>query len=564
VFRRGAAAPQGRGRCATLAAVEANHAAVAQQPVGANLAALLGSAARSDPDGPALVDGHRRLTWARLEQESVAVAGGLAQMGVVAGNRVAILLGNRAEFVTVYLGALGAGLVAVPLNPAATTGEIVRVLADCAARVVVCEAATAPTARAAVTGLAEALQGADERLRSQAVVPEVVVVDAPALPGEHAYADLGRRTCARIPPPRDPQTLAVLLYTAGTSGRPRAAMLTHRSLLANVGQVAAISPPPVAAGDRVLGVLPLFHVYGLNAVLGQALLQGACVVLTERFDPERTLALIEAEAVTNVPLAPPALAAWADRDDLAERLSGVRTVLCGASPLPADLARRFTRASGIDVHQGYGLTEASPVVTSTLCSPSRPPKPGSVGRPVPGVQVRLVDDAGDDAGHDPGELWVRGDNLFCGYWPDRSNGPGADGWYATGDVGYVDADGDLFLVDRLKEIVIVSGFNVYPVEVEEAIGEVPGVREVAVIGAPHPAGGERVTAYVVAEQGAGTGGLPAERLADDVRAHCEARLSPFKRPSEVHVVAELPHSVTGKVAKGRLRDHEQRRAIGLE
>jgi long-chain acyl-CoA synthetase len=541
--------------------VDANDAAVAPQPVGANLAALLGSAARAHPDGPALVDERRRLTWADLEQESARVAGGLSEMGVVAGNRVAVLLGNRTEFVTAYLGALRAGLVAVPLNPAATTGEIVRVLADCTARVVVCEAATAHTARAAVTGLADALQGADEGLRARVVVPEVVVVDAPALPGEHAYADLGHGARTRIPPPRDPQALAVLLYTAGTSGRPRAAMLTHRALLANVEQVAAISPPPMTAGDRVLAVLPLFHVYGLNAVLGQALKQGACVVLAERFDAERTLALVEAESVTNVPLAPPALAAWAERDDLAERLSGVRTVLCGASALPVEVAGRFARASGLHVHQGYGLTEASPVVTSTLCTPDRPPKPGSVGRPLPGVHVRLVDDAGADAGHDPGEIWVRGDNLFSGYWPDRSGGPGPDGWYATGDVGYVDADGDLFLVDRLKEIVIVSGFNVYPVEVEETIGEVPGVSEVAVIGAADAESGERVVAYVVPEPGDRT---PADRLAEDVRAHCETRLSPFKRPREVHVVGELPHSVTGKVAKGRLRNHEQRRAMGLE
>jgi long-chain acyl-CoA synthetase len=526
-----------------------------------NLAALVAAASRARPDAEALVDSDRRLTWAQLETECSAVASALVGRGLVAGNRVAILLSNRAEFVTTYLGALSAGLVAVPLNPSSATGEIVRVLGDSQARLVVCETSTATGTRAAVAGLADALEGADEELRSRAVVPQVVVVDAPALPGEHSYGDLvvGGDGAAWVPP-RDPEALAVLLYTAGTSGRPRAAMLSHRALLANVEQAASLSPPPVGGDDRVLGVLPLFHVYGLNAVLGQALRQQACVVLADRFDPEGTLALIGRERVTNVPVAPPALVAWTRRDDLGGRLAGVRTVLSGASTLAVEVVQRFEAATGLTVHQGYGLTEAAPVVTTTLGSAQRP-KPGSVGRALPGVEVRIGDGSGPDTeDHDPGEIWVRGDNLFSGYWPAGERAPGPDGWYATGDVGYLDADGDLFLVDRLKEIVIVSGFNVYPVEIEEAIGEVEGVDEVAVVGVSDAEGVEQVVAYVVAAPDAW---VPPERLADDVRAHCEHRLAPFKRPREVRVVDELPHSVSGKVAKGRLRDTARRRAMGL-
>ncbi|MDQ4008604.1 MAG: AMP-binding protein, partial [Actinomycetota bacterium] len=518
-----------------------------------NLAALAADAATAAPDRTALVDERRHLTWAQLVEESTRVADGLSALGLIAGHRVALLLGNRAEFVTGYLAALGAGMVAVPLNPSSATGELVRVLADCTARVVVCDSATATVARAAVAGLTDALEGADEALRARTVAPRVVVVDTPALPGETAYDALGTEPLAargRAAPPQDPETLAVLLYTAGTSGRPRAAMLPHRALLANIEQTAAISPPPVGADDNVLAVLPLFHVYGLNAVLGQVLRHRACLVMAERFEVERTLDLVAEHGVTNVPIAPPAVAAWASRDDLRDRLRGVRTVLSGASPLAPEVARRFEQASGLPVHQGYGLTEAAPVVTSTLCSPGGAPKPGSVGSPLPGVEVRIVDDGGGDVGgEDPGELWVRGPNLFCGYWPDGEGAPDADGWYATGDVGYLDGDGDLFLVDRLKEIVIVSGFNVYPVEVEAAIDEVEGVAEVAVIGAPADDDqGERVVAYVVADPG-----LPdhvADGLAEAVRAHCETRLAPFKRPREVHVVERLPHSVTGKVAKG--------------
>jgi long-chain acyl-CoA synthetase len=540
--------------------VEAHDPDVVPQWPTSNLAALATAAARARPDGEALVDGRRRLTWADLARESAGVAAGLSALGLVAGHRVAILLGNRAEFVTTYLGALGAGLVAVPMNHRSPTGEIVRVLADAQARVVVCDDTTVTGTRAAVSGLADALEGADAELRARAVVPQVVVVDAPALPTEHTYADLAATVGTRVPSPQDPEALAALLYTAGTSGRPRAAMLPHRSLLANVEQAAALTPPPLERDDRVLGLVPLFHVYGLNAVLGQVLRQHACLVLAERFDVEETLALVAEESVTNIPVAPPVLSAWTQRDDLADRLSGVRTVLSGASPLAPEVARRFQEATGIPVHQGYGLTEASPVLTTTLGTGGAH-KPGSVGRPLPGVEIRIGDEDGagtDD--HDPGEIWVRGQNLFCGYWPTGEGGPGPGGWYATGDIGYLDPDGDLFLVDRMKDIVIVSGFNVYPVEVEEAIGEVTGVGEVAVIGTEDPDTGEAVVAYVVADP---VSGLADERIVVDVRAHCEARLAPFKRPREVHVVDHLPHSVTGKVAKGRLRDTEQRRAMGL-
>ena len=527
---------------------------------GSNLAALVSAAARARPEAEAVVDERRRVTWAQLAAESAEVAAGLSTRGVFAGHRVAILLANRIEFVTTYLGALGAGLVAVPLNTTSATGEVVRVLADSQPRVVVCDEGTVTSARAAVEGLADALAGADEDLRSRVVVPRIVVVDAPVLPGEQSYADLASSGRAPTPSPQDPETLAVLLYTGGTSGRPRAAMLPHRALLANVEQAASLTPPPLGPDDRVLGLLPLFHVYGLNAVLGQALRQMACVVLADRFDPERTLDLIERERVTNVPIAPPVLAAWAHREDVRHRFASVRTVLSGASPLAVEMVRRFEASTGLAVHQGYGMTEASPVVTTTLGSLGRP-KHGSVGRALPGVEVKVVDERGHDTEEgDPGEVWVRGANLFVGYWPDGHGAPGPGGWYATGDVGYLDADGDLFLVDRLQEIVIVSGFNVYPVEIEEAIAEVEGVEEVAVVGVTDDDGVEHVVAYVVADPDAW---IPAERLAGDVNAHCERRLAPFKRPADVRVVEELPHSVSGKVAKGRLRDSARRRAMGL-
>ena len=537
-----------RGGCATLT------------PVSAHLAELLTLAASEAPEHVALVDAAsgRRVTWAELDAETDRVARGLNALGLVAGYRVVLAMSNRVEFVTSYLGALRAGLVAVPVNPRSATGELVRLVADSGARVVMADGETVTTVRQAVAGLQDALVGADEELVRSTVVPRIVVVGVPAVPGETTYAALLDAAGTEAPVVRDPERLAVLLYTSGTSGRPRAAMLSHRALLANIEQAARVDPPTLGGDDVVFGVLPLFHVYGLNAVLGQVLRQRARLVLVDGFDVEDSLAVIEDEAVTVLPVAPPVFAYWQAVHDLEDRLSGVRLVLSGSAPLSGALVDLFERRTGIAVHQGYGLTEAAPVVTSTLRSAR--PKPGSVGAALDGIEIRLVDDSGHPPdGEDPGEIWIRGANLFSGYWPGGEDGPDADGWYATGDVGFLDGDGDLFLVDRLKDLVIVSGFNVYPFEVEEVVAEVDGVAEAAVIGTPHPQTGEAVVAYV---KPSGTRYTP-EELEERVREHCAVRLARFKRPTEVHVVAELPHTGTGKVAKGRLRERRQRRSQGL-
>ena len=528
--------------------------------VSAHLPDLLRRAATESPDRLALVDvAGRRMTWAELDAEVDAVAHGLNVRGLVAGYRVVVALGNRLEFVTTYLGILRARLVAVPVNPRSATGELVRMIADSGARLVVADAVTAIGVRQAVAGLEDALIGADDELRGRTVIPRVVVVDAPALAGEMTYAELLATPEVHLPMAGDADALAVLLYTSGTSGRPRAAMLTHRALMANVEQAAAVEPPMIHGDDVVLGVLPLFHVYGLNAVLGQVLNQGCRLVVVDGFDVEESLAIIEDEAVSVVPVAPPVFTAWLQVPDLPDRLSAVRLVLSGSAPLAPEVVAAFSERTGIPVHQGYGLTEAAPVVTSTLRSGA--PKPGSVGAALPGVEIRLVDDAGQAPdGADPGEILVRGANLFRGYWPDGSDGPDAEGWYPTGDVGFLDADGDLFLVDRLKELVIVSGFNVYPVEVEEVITELDDVAEAAVIGAEDPATGEAVVAFVRPVAGSTRS---HEDLVALVREHCATRLARFKQPRTVAVVEELPHTVTGKVAKGRLRAAQRRQDLGL-
>jgi long-chain acyl-CoA synthetase len=527
-----------------------------------DVSSLVAEAALDRPDMLAVVEsGGRSVTWAELEDEVARVATGLGAAGLVAGQRAMVAMGNRIEFVTAYLGVLRAQVVAVPVNPRATSGELARMIADSGSRVVVADEETVATVREAVSLVRAALAGEtdelDGELLQRAFEPRVYVVGAEPGEGEQAYAALRAVAPRPVPPLPDPEKLACLLYTSGTSGRPRAAMLTHRALIANIEQAAQVEPPMIHGDDVVLGVLPVFHVYGLNAVLGGVLRHRAKLVLVDHFEPQATLDLIDDEAVSVVPVAPPVFAYWLPEDHLRERLGPVRLMLSGSAPLSADLIVRFTEATGIPVHQGYGLTEASPIVTSTLCS--RELQNGSVGAALPGIEIKLLDEVGHEPeGDDPGEIWIRGENVFSGYWPDGDGGPDEDGWWGTGDVGFLDDSGDLFLVDRLKELVIVSGFNVYPVEVEDVIREADGVAEAAVIGVEDPVTVEAVVAYVVPVAGA-----DAEAVASAVREHCAVRLARFKQPSRIEVVDELPLTVTGKVQKGRLRGMERRRALGL-
>lgn len=522
---------------------------------------LVARAAEEVPERRAMVDtAGRGLTWQELEDQVAAIATALGEHGVLAGHRAMIVLGNRLEFVTTYLAVLRAQAVAVPVNPRSTPGELARMIADSGSRLVVADPESLDAVRAAVRVVSAALAGEesdlDTDLVARAVRPRVAVVDAQPHDDEVGFEDLRTDAVRPVPPLPDAEKLAVLLYTSGTSGRPRAAMLTHRALLANLAQMARVQPAVFTGDDVVLGALPLFHVYGLNAVLGNVLWHHARLVLVEHWDPISALDLIEEQGCSVLPVAPPVFHRWLAAPNLPERLGTVRLVLSGSAPLAPEVVEEFTRATGIPVHQGYGLTEAAPVVASTVCSTTLQAR--SVGAALPGIDIRLIDEMGAlIEGEDPGEIEVRGDNLFSGYWPDGSDGPDAQGWWSTGDVGFLDAAGDLFLVDRVKELVIVSGFNVYPSEVEEVLREVLGVREAAVIGVADPGTGEAVVAYVVAPE------ADPVALTAAIREHAADRLAGFKRPTRIEVVDELPLTVTGKVQKGRLRALERRRSQGL-
>lgn len=487
-----------------------------------NLASLV---AGHGADARAIHDGRRWTTWGELRGRAGALASDLGARGIGPGARVAIAWPSSVEFVTAYLGVIATGAVAVPLNPNSPLPELSAEL---------------------------------ERVRPAAVLATGVVAAA-LVPGASDLAVLDTVPAAGSAPftpvERADTDPAVLLFTSGTAGAPRAAVLTHGNLLANLRQMLAL-PGEIARPDDVgLTAVPLFHVFGLNVALGLTLATGGALALEERFDPEASLALAREIGVTSLVGVPAMFAAWADLAGAADgALASVRLAVSGAVALPAEIAARFQERTGVGLSQGYGLTEASPVVTTTLGTGRN--EPGSVGRPLPGVELRLVDETGADVLEgDPGEIWVRGPNVFGGYFEDMSATAEVltgDGWLRTGDVGVVGDEGDLYVVDRRKDLVIVSGFNVYPAEVEQVARQVPGVADAVVVGRPDPVTGEAVELFVVADA---AGPRVTE---EELRQACSASLARYKCPSAVHFVDALPRGLAGKTLRRVLR--EQRSA----
>lgn len=475
----------------------------------------------------------RPTTYGALRDQISHVRGGLVRLGVGEGDRVALLCGNGRFFVDMYFATLGLGAVVVPLNPTSPAPEIEREIATVGAKVVVVE----PVAAAAWGEI------------DRADVPSVQAVVATE-PGTVAGAELGFEELLTADPSPvvdvAPDSLAVLIFTSGTAGSPRAAMLSHGNLMSNIEQGLSAATV-VGPGDMVYGVLPMFHIFGLNVVLGLSLHCGATVVLVQRFDPSTALDTIRERNVTVIPGAPPLWLAFSHFDEApADSFAGVRLALTGAAKMPEEAMRRLRDRFGLELREGYGLTEASPVVTSSAGLPQRI---GSVGQVLQGMQVRLVDEHGDDALRgDTGEVWVKGPNVFLGYLGEpeaTARVLTADGWLRTGDIAVTDDDGYLYLVDRAKDLIIVSGFNVYPAEVEEVLAEHPAVLEVGVVGVPHPHTGEAVKAFVVLESG-------ATAHEDTLVSWCLDHLARYKCPSKILFVDELPRNVSGKLLRHTL------------
>jgi long-chain acyl-CoA synthetase len=499
-----------------------------------NIADLVTAAARRGPGHPALIGTVADLgadsaptvrTWAELDTAVNAQAKALASAGVQSGDRVVIRQQVGIGYCVAVFGVLRVGAIAIPLGTDTPAAAVSGVLADSGAAVLI---------------------GDDVVDTEVTVLPPIE--DAPADTPE--FAPVGGDT-----------DIALLCYTSGTSGAARGVMLSHRAMLSNAEQCAALRPAPVTAGDRVLLALPLSHAYGLGPGLFQVAAAGATGVLLPRFSADRALTEIERHRVTTLVGVPPMYSALLSVPDerLHAALSTVRLFTSGAAPLSANILAGMQRITGLPVYEGYGLTETGPVLTWTLVSGVA--KPGSVGRPLPGVELRIVDSDGDPlpgpsaAGEDDlpsdetggtGVVAARGPNLFSGYWPGGDHGPGEDGWFRTGDIGYLDADGDLHLVDRANDLIIVNGFNVYPHEVESVLAELDGVAEAAAVGMPDERTGETVKAVMVIDN-------TRELTTEAVVAHCAERLARFKVPTSVEFVESLPHTAAGKLARALLR-----------
>ena len=493
-------------------------------------------------DACALISRGKPTDYGTLRQQVAGLRSGLIGLGLEPGDRVAIVAGNNRYFVVSYLAALGAGLVAVPLNPTNPVVAVAHELTTVGARAVI----VGPAGRAALEGVDRATLPTVEFVIGAGFTPDggLSLDELAVVSGPDEVAPVVERRA---------DDLAVLIFTSGTAGSPRAAMLTHGNLYANIRQLLSSGGDDQVPGDVVFGVLPMFHIFGLNVVLGASLFVGSSVLLIERFDPVSALESIQQWGVTIVSGPPTMWAAWAGVPGVEPTvMSSVRLAVSGAAKLPVEVAQAVEAKYGLTLEEGYGLTEASPVVTSPRGTDA---PAGSIGIPVPGLEVRIVDSDGADVlVGDAGEIWVRGPNVFVGYWeaPEATAAVlTEDGWLRTGDVAVVDDDGFIFLVDRAKDLIIVSGFNVFPAEVEAVLAEHPAIEASAVVGVPHPYTGEAVKAYVKARPG-----IPVEE--DDVIAFCADRLPGYKCPSKVWFVDDIPRGITGKVLRFELKDAEAR------
>jgi len=521
---------------------------------------------RAHPGREALVCGSERLTYEQLQSRTDALAGGLQRLGIAKGDRVVMLLPPGWQFVTLFFALARLGAVAVPLNPQSRRRQLAKVLAEVRpAAVVVAESGTAE-APATVGAVAQA-----------AAAGCVVVVAGEAGGDGLPFASLlSGEPLAAAGEAAEPDDLAAILYTSGTTGEPKGVMHSHRGLVAPV--VASthlrrvwLHEPSPAQLARMAGLVARYGLRLLQAagrpqtfltavgghaiagieVMLQALLMGDRLILMPRFHPVETLRLVEQERVTILVAAPMALSVLVRMPGL-ERfdLSSLLIVGTGSAPCPADLARQVQARFGCAIHIGYGMTEVGGGISATSVEDSATRQAETVGRPMAGMEVRVVDEGRQPLppGH-VGELAVRGASRMLGYFgaPELTREVvDAEGWYYTGDLAVMDDQGFIRIVGRTKDVIIRGGQKIYPAEVEQFLTAHSSIREAAVVGVPGPDGDERVWAFVVLEVG-------AELTARDVLDYCRGALEAYKVPDRVHLVGELPRTEAGKVRRHELR-----------
>lgn len=535
------------------------------------LHALLDETARRHPDAVATIFGgvvggrllDAKMTYGELSRLADRFAAGLQSLGVAKGDRVALMLPNCPQFVIAFYGALRAGAVIVPVNPLYTPPELRGQLADSGAETLVVLSRLYPVAREALAGTAvKRVVVTNIKEHFPPLLRWLFTVARERKEGHRVdlrgderavrFTDLLRRAERPRPVAVEPSDLAVLQYTGGTTGTPKGAMLSHRALVANVAQCRAWHRPE--EGETGLAVMPFFHVYGLTCVMNFGIACAGALVLIPRFDLAHILLAIQKHRPKAFAGAPRIYVAVANAPDLEKYdLRSVEAFVSGSAPLPLEVQQRFERLTGGKVIEGYGLTEAAPVTHGNPRRGKR--KVGSIGLPYPDIDARIVDlETGthDLPPGEVGELVVRGPNLMDGYYgkPEETALVLRDGWLFTGDIAKMDEEGYFSIVDRKKELIIVSGYNVYPREVDEVLFAHPAVLEAAAIGVPHAAKGEVVKAFVVLRPG-------ATATADEIIAHCRRSLAPFKVPVAVEFRAELPKSLIGKVLRRQLVEEER-------
>ena len=493
-----------------------------------NLAQILSDSAQRDPEQIAIKLDDFELNYSLLDHAAMRVAGMLRAHGVQAGDRVAIMLPNVPYFPACYFGALRAGAIVVPMNVLLKQREVSFFLRDSGAKVLFVwrdfAAEAEPAAAAVGCKCIEVAAGEFEQLVFQSDPVEEMSV-------------------------RDPTDTAVVLYTSGTTGTPKGAELTHANLLRNCQ--GCLNLFDLGTGTVMLGALPLFHSFGQTCAMNATVIAGGLLTLLPRFDPAKALEIIGRDRVQvfeGVPTMYGAMLHVPDRGRC--DTSSLAVCASGGAAMPVELLRGFEAAFGCMILEGYGLSETSPV--ASFNHPDAERKPGSIGTPIEGVEMRVVDGDGKDvAAGDVGEIAIRGHNVMKGYWgrPEATAEAIPDGWFRTGDLARNDEDGYFFIVDRKKEMIIRGGYNVYPREIEEVLHEHPAVAEAAVVGIPHAELGEEVGAAVALKPGAAA-------TPEELRAFTKERVAAYKYPRHVWLVAELPKGPTGKILRREVRPPE--------
>ena len=500
-----------------------------------NLAGILTDTAARFPERTALKLDDTVVSYAALDAMSAKVAGLLADRGVAPGDRVALVMPNIPQMAFVYYGALRHGAVVVPMNPLLKAREVAYHLQDSGARIAFAWEGVA----------AEVAAGAEEAGGGTEVIP----VDSAQFLQLLAGAD-SRPGVAEV----DDDDTAVILYTSGTTGRPKGAALTHRNLLTNAR--VAQSLLDTRETDVLFGGLPFFHVFGQTAALNSAVLSGAAISLLPRFDAGKALQIIERDRVSIFEGVPTMYVGMLRHPEVRSTdLSSMRGAITGGSAMPLEVLHEFEDVFGIQLLEGYGLSETSPIVSFNVPGEGR--KAGSIGKPVSGMEVRmLAPDGAEVPVGEIGELSVRGEGVMKGYWKNDDATAAAipDGWFRTGDLARFDEDGNIYIVDRKKDMILRGGYNVYPREVEEVLYEHPAVAEAAVIGVPHPLHGEEIVAVVgLREEASPADGAAREELVRDITAFAKERLAAYKYPRRIELTDALPKGPTGKILKREIR-----------